>query len=356
MLIGMMGTGTLFAQPAQSEQTVTFRFVAGQDMFYIPWSGNGAELNRLYSLVDEYRTEIASGSMPVHVDGYSASLPTARENLRTAAVRSNRVKSELITRKGLREENFVTKNHASAYTGADGASHRDMVIVTLRIPAKEQPRQPEPPTVVREEPRREEPRVVAEPQPQPEQQVADALAGVAVDPVVPAKPYCFAVRTNLLYDAFLLPTLGVEWRASRSVGVKLDVSGSNWGGEHGRVQKMWLVSPEVRWYLLASKRLYVGAGANFGESNIYKGMPGSLISKDTGYQGSFWNAGLTLGYQLGLNRSLSLDFNLGLGYTRFEYDTFTVIDGVRVSKGRNLTKKLWGPTQAGISLVWTLGK
>ena len=58
MLFGMMGAGTAFAQPAQ---TVTFRFVAGQDMFYIPWGGNDAELNRLYSLVDEYRAEITTG-------------------------------------------------------------------------------------------------------------------------------------------------------------------------------------------------------------------------------------------------------------------------------------------------------
>ncbi len=337
-------------------------------MFYIPYGGNDAELNRLYSFVEEYRAEITTGKIPVYVDGYCASLPTAQENLRTAAVRSNRVKSELITNKGLREENFVTNNHASAYKGADGANHRDMVVVTLRIPAKEQPRQPEPvreekPTVVREEPRREEPPVVvqqpeSEPvvEPQTEsEQVADALAGGMVDPVVPAKPYCFAIRTNLLYDAFLLPTLGVEWRASRSVGVKLDVSGNYWGNESGKVQKMWLVSPEVRWYLLDSKRLYVGAGANIGEYNIYKGMLGGLFSKDTGYQGKLWNAGVTVGYQLYLNRSLSLDFNLGLGYTSAEYDSFNVTDGVRVYSERNQSKNLWGVTQAGINLIWTIG-
>jgi hypothetical protein len=165
----------------------------------------------------------------------------------------------------------------------------------------------------------------------------------------------FVLRTNLLYDALLLPTLGVEWRASRSVGVKLDFGGSYWGDEHGRVQKMWLLSPEVRWYLLQNKRLYVGAGANFGESNIYKGMPGSLISKDTGYQGSLRNAGVTVGYGLRLNRSLSLDFNLGLGCTRSEYDSFTIIDRVRVYKAKAQTKNFWGLTQTGINLMWTIG-
>ena len=30
-------------------------------------------------------------------------------------------------------------------------------------------------------------------------------------------------------------------------------------------------------------------------------------------------------------------------------------DGVRVSKERDKTKNFFGPTQAGISLIWTLG-
>lgn len=55
--------------------------------------------------------------------------------------------------------------------------------------------------------------------------------------------YRFAVRTNVLYDAFLLPTLGVEWRMNENVGIKLDGSLAWWGGNHGKVQKMWLVNP-----------------------------------------------------------------------------------------------------------------
>jgi hemolysin activation/secretion protein len=119
---------------------------------------------------------------------------------------------------------------------------------------------------------------------------------------------------------------------------------------------MWLVSPEVRWYLLDGKRFYVGVGGNYGEYNIYKGMVGDLFSDDTGYQGKLWNAGAVVGYQLKLSRAFSLDFNLGLGYTHFEYDSFNVINEVRVYKDRDKTKNFWGPTQAGISLIWTLGK
>ncbi len=162
------------------------------------------------------------------------------------------------------------------------------------------------------------------------------------------------IRTNLLYDAFLLPTLGVEIPVG-DFGIKLDGSYSYWGDEHGKVQKMWLVSPEVRWYLSNNDRFYVGVGVNFGKINIYKGMLGSVLSKDTGYQGDFRGAGATVGYRLPLSRSFALDFNLGLGYTRFDYETFEVIDRVRTYKAKKLTKNFWGPTQAGVNLIWTIG-
>lgn len=355
-----------FAQAA-ADSTVWFRFVAANDMFYIPWSGNGAELERLSALVDAYRGPIASGEMPVQVDGYCASLPTAKENLHTAFVRANRVKSELITRKGLREADFITANHAEAYDG-----NKDVVVVTLRIPA---PAKSEP---VREEPKTEksapepapEPAPAVEPQPQPAPAPEIQPAPAAEQPAAaPASPYRFAVRTNVLYDALLLPTVGVEWRVNRDWGVKLDGSLSWWGGKHGKVQKIWLLNPEVRWYLLRDKRFYVGVSGNYGRYNLYKYALGGLFSNDTGYQGSLWSAGAVVGYQLRLSRSFSVDFNLGLGYTRSEYDSFTLdkteirtpgedlpeIRHDRVYKERDKTRNCWGPTQAGISLVWTIG-
>ena len=333
-------------------------------------AGNEAELERLYVLIDCHKAEIAAGRMPVYVDGYCASQPTAKENLNTAFIRANRVKSELITRKGLKETDFVTANYARAYH-----NNKDMVVVTLRIPSAKATTETTP---AKEEVEREELRpkqVTVEPETKPGLQQAtvkkdpvaekqpEANRNVEQQPAPfaerltsePEQPYRFAVRTNVLYDAFLLPTLGVEWRVNRDLGVKLDGSLSWWGGEYGKVQKMWLVNPEVRWYLLDKKRFYVGVSGSYGEYNIYKYMLGGIVSKDTGYQGKLWNAGLTAGYQLYLSRDFSIDFNLGLGYTRSEYDSFGMTDGVRVYKERNKSKHFWGPTQAGISLVWTIG-
>lgn len=317
-------------------------------MFYIPWKGNGQELTRLYAVVTAYKEEITSGMVPLHVDAYSASMREQKRNKNLAFVRANRVKSELIVHVGLKEEHFITRNFTTPYVDAGGQAHKDKVVVTLRIPFREPLRQPEPET---------EPEPVVECVPVPESgPVVEATPTPLPVPVAAREvPTGLYLRTNLLYDALLTPTLGIEWRLNQDIGIKLDGSYAHWGNTHGRVQKMWLVSPEVRWYVLESGHLYVGLGANVGEANVYRGLV-RVLSKDTGYQGTIYGGGLTVGYQLPLNRCLSVDFNLGLGYTRFEYDTFGISDGVRVYKAHNQTKNLWGPTQAGISLMWKVGR
>lgn len=347
--------GLAFAQApvsAGTDTVVVFSFQPGKDGFMR--KGNETALECLYELIDRHQAGITGREIPVYVDGYCASMPTVKENLNMAFIRANRVKSELITHKGLEEDHFITKNYATDYNG-----RKDRVVVTLRIPAATGKNKSadeemydddgELWQIVRRGPRPEPGTSQADSVQDKEQPAAAIREGMA------AKPYCFAVRTNVLYDAFLLPTLGVEWRVNPSLGVKLDGSLAWWSGENNRVQKMWMLNPEVRWYLLDNRRFYVGASGNYGEYNLYRYMLGNLFSHNTGYQGNLWGAGLVVGYQLPLAQGFSLDFGLGLGYTRFVYDSFGITNGVRVYKQRDKSKNFWGPTQAGISLVWSFG-
>ena len=73
----------------------------------------------------------------------------------------------------------------------------------------------------------------------------------------------------------------------------------------------------------------------------------------TGKQGDLMGGGITGGYQLRLNKALSMDFNLGLGYLNADYEKYKVIDGVRVRQGKE-SKNWWGPVSAGVTLVWTI--
>ena len=82
----------------KADTTYTFRFVPQKDMFYVPWNGNDTELARLLECIEKNKATILNGRLPLLVDGYCHSLGSETENLATAKIRANRVKSELIIR------------------------------------------------------------------------------------------------------------------------------------------------------------------------------------------------------------------------------------------------------------------
>ena len=155
-----------------------------------------------------------------------------------------------------------------------------------------------------------------------------------------------SLRANLLRWATLTPDLGVEWRICPSWGIAVNSSWTSWSwSDKDRRYALWEVAPEVRYYMGEKKAWYLGAMFKTGQFN-YK-------LSETGKQGDLMGGGITAGYQLRLNKALALDFNLGLGYLNADYEKYEVIDGVRVRRG-NETKDWWGPTNAGVTLVWKL--
>lgn len=336
-----------FAQGGERETIVTFRFVPGEDMFYIPWQGNDAQLNQLYALVDERREEIANGRIPLYVDSYSFSMKSVERNSELAFIRANRVKSELIIRKGLVEENFITKNHTASYTGSDGTVHKDMVVVTLHIPAKEEVQPETKPEPVKEEPVREEPVVVVELKPEPVVESKPEPEPVT-PPLAAAQHNTFNIRTNLLYWLAGTPNLGVEYKPSQSVGILFNGAWTHWNLSDS--QKQWRafnINPELRYYMGGNKRFYMGIEGHYGQIN-YK-------FDDTGRQFDFIGGGLTTGYQLRLSEVFDLDFNIGFGYTRLNNDEeYIRANDVYVKQTQPETKNIWSPTQAGVILIWKL--
>ena len=347
----------------QADTTWTFRFVPEDDMFYVPWNGNGLELARLQDCVESNMQDILGGSLPLYVDGWCSSLDSEKENMRMAAIRSNRVKSELIVRCGIKEECFITRNHTS-----DG----DFVIVRLTVHAPEASAvEPEGPGNAEEERlaagRAEQERKAAEERRKAEEahraagkEEADRLAKeqaarqteqpqeITATPSESQSsiPYHFALRANLLRWATLTPDVGIEWRITPSVGIAVNGSWTSWSwNDKDRRYALWEVAPEVRYYMGEKKAWYVGAMFKAGQFN-YK-------LSETGKQGDLMGGGITAGYQLRLNKALDLDFNLGLGYLNADYEKYEVIDGVRVRRG-NGTKDWWGPINAGVTLVWKL--
>ena len=346
----MTATIPVIAQQ-KADTTYTFRFVPQKDIFYVPWNGNDTELARLLGCIENYKATILDGKLPLLVDGYCNSLGSEAKNLATAKTRANRVKSELITRAKIKEENFITHNHA---TGGD------FVIVRLTVPAKEtaamdaeaEARRRAEAERLETEMRAEQERRAEEQRKAEEARLAaekaaqqNALAGTLSDIKI-TNDYHLSLRANLLRWATLTPDLGLEWRICPSWGIAVNGSWTSWSwNDKDRRYALWKVAPEIRYYMGEKKAWYLGAMFKAGQFN-YK-------LSETGKQGDLMGGGITTGYQLRLNKALGLDFNLGLGYLNADYEKYKVIDGVRVRCG-NETKNWCGPINAGVTLMWKL--
>ena len=345
----------VFAQQ-KADTTYTFRFVPQKDMFYVPWNGNDTELARLLECIEKNKATILDGKLPLLVDGYCNSLGSEAENLATAKIRANRVKSELIIRAEIKEENFITRNHAT---------EGDFVTVRMTVPVKETAatdaeaearrkaeaerlaaeKRAEQERLAEEQRKAEEARLAAEKAEAEKAAQQNTLADMPSETKT-STDYHLSLRANLLRWATLTPDLGLEWRICPSWGIAVNGSWTSWTwSDKDRRYALWEVAPEVRYYMGEKKAWYLGAMFKVGQFN-YK-------LSDTGKQGDLMGGGITAGYQLRLNKALDLDFNLGLGYLNADYEKYEVIDGVRVRRG-NETKDWWGPINAGVTLVWKL--
>ena len=340
----------------KTDTTYTFRFVSQKDMFYVPWNGNDTELARLLECIENSKATIFNGKLPLLVDGYCNSLGGEAENLATAKIRANRVKSELITRAKIKEENFITHNHAT---------EGDFVIVRLTVPAKETAamdaeaearrkaeaerleteKRAEQERRAEEQRKAEEARLAAEKAEAEKAAQQNTLADTPSETKI-TNDYHLSLRANLLRWATLTPDLGLEWRICPSWGIAVNGSWTSWSwSDKDRRYALWEVAPEIRYYMGEKKAWYLGAMFKAGQFN-YK-------LSETGKQGDLMGGGITAGYQLRLNKALALDFNLGLGYLNADFEKYEVIDGVCVRRG-NETKDWWGPINAGVTLVWKL--
>lgn len=155
-----------------------------------------------------------------------------------------------------------------------------------------------------------------------------------------------SLRANLLRWATATPDLGIEWRINPSLGIQINGSWAPWKWDNkNRHYALWEVSPEIRYYIGKSQKGYLGLLYKAGEFN-YK-------LSGTGTQGNIMGGGITGGYQLKLNKALSLDFNLGLGYLYTDYEKYSVTDGICIRQDKE-TKNWWGLVSAGVTLVWKM--
>ena len=167
------------------------------------------------------------------------------------------------------------------------------------------------------------------------------------------------IKTNLLYDALLSPTVGVE------IGLApkwtLDASGTvNFWTVNDKRWRQWMVQPEARyWFCERFAGHFLGFHAiggqyNFGNLNIggYNFLGTNLKQlEDHRLQGWMIGAGIAYGYSWILDKHWNLEAEIGLGWIYTRYDRFKC-EGCGAKDETNKVHNYVGPTKAAISLVY----
>jgi len=176
-------------------------------------------------------------------------------------------------------------------------------------------------------------------------------------PVIPAgepaeEPWHrLAIKSNLLYDAVLMPSLEVEYRFDDHWTVNAEGVVPWWHNDrkHKYFQIM-LLSPEVRyWFKHYHDRpwhgLYAGILGGGGKYDLENG--------GRGYKGTGWFAGVSFGYMFPVSRNLSFEAGIGVGYLNTRYEEYVPFEGHYVYQ---LTKRTnyFGPLKLKFAIVWRL--
>lgn len=186
---------------------------------------------------------------------------------------------------------------------------------------------------------------------------------MALGTVKECKPFYMALKTNMLYDALLLPNIGAEFYVGKNFSVTGDWMYGWW--DRDRTHYYWRAYGGIlgaRWWFgkaaqekpLTGQHLGIFAGVvtydfELGKGGIMGGIP----------RGTLWDrcnfiSGVEYGYSLPVTRRLNIDFSLAIGYMGGKYIKYEPKYGFYIWQS---THRLhwFGPTKAEISLVWLIG-
>lgn len=158
-----------------------------------------------------------------------------------------------------------------------------------------------------------------------------------------------AIKTNLLYDAILMPSLEVEYRIDDRWSVAVEGSVAWWKKDpQHKYYQIATIIPEGRYWFKTKKPWhghYVGLFAGGSWYDLENGA--------RGYKGEFYTTGISYGYMFPIGRSLSLETGIGVGFLHTVYEEYLPIDGHYVYQQTSRTNWI-GPVKLKFALVWRL--
>lgn len=163
----------------------------------------------------------------------------------------------------------------------------------------------------------------------------------------------FAIKNNVLYDAAVIPNLGMEVRLDTAKTFELSCiyNPIEYPGNHK--WKILAFQPELRfWTYTAFSGFYWGFNALWGKYNISR-MPFSLFCySDKRYQGNFIGGGLSCGYHWILSPHWGLEASMSVDYLHFHYDRYRC--GSCGYREQHANTNYVGPSRLNLSFVYII--
>lgn len=338
--------------PNSKDSVIIFRFIPKDLMFYDSKKlGFRESLFRALDLINSHKDDIVAGKAVVVIHGYCTSFPTYKANRAAAKNRSNQVKSYFITNYWMKEQYYKTRNHVDTYRG-----NKEIVAVVgiEYLPGYE--------------PKREAPKFepiisqasIPVPSAYFEKESIDILPKEAPVEISTLKEededtrnftFPFILKSNLIYDAMLAPSLEIEYVINDRWSAGVETSIAWWHNNN----KPWFYQiatliPEVRYRIDARKQGHYHSVGLFGGAGWY-----DLEYKKTGYQGELWMAGLSYSYSFPINKLLGFEAGAGLGFMSAKYEEYLPQDGHYAYQQTTRTN-FFGPLRLKFALVFDFNR
>lgn len=182
---------------------------------------------------------------------------------------------------------------------------------------------------------------------------APALEPVArIAPVPEPEPfYRMALKTNLLADVALMPSLEVEYLINEQWSVAAHGAVAWWSNEPAhKYYQISTIYPEARWWFKTKAPWhghYLGLFAGGTWYDLERGA--------RGYQGEGGFVGLSYGYMFPVSKCLSFEAGLGLGYLYTKYREYLPMpfgDDIHYVYQQTSVLNYIGPLKVKFAFVW----